>query len=101
MPQARERIVSGTTKARKELAHLMDVASKGTPVTIVAGERLVTMIARDTWLSLIERASLAEDTAALLADPEAMRKLRESHRDVKAGRGVSIDEAARLLGLEK
>jgi hypothetical protein len=37
-----ETIVAGTSKARREFARLYDVASKGTPVTIVAGERQVT-----------------------------------------------------------
>lgn len=96
-----ETIVAGTSKARKEFARLFTVASKGTPVTIIAGERQVTMVDRDIWLALLRRAAIAEDTAALLADPEALRKLKRSEHDVRAGRGVSIAEARRRLGLQR
>lgn len=95
-----EMIVAGTSKARKEFARLFAVASKGTPVTIIAGERQVTMVDRDVWLALLRRAAIAEDTAALLADPKALRKLKRSEQDVRAGRGVSIGEARRRLALQ-
>jgi len=96
-----ETIVAGTSKARKEFARLFDVASRGTPVTIIAGERQVTMVDRDVWLALLRRAAISEDTAALLADSEALRKLKKSEGDVRARRGVSIDEARRRLRLER
>lgn len=96
-----ETIVAGTTKARKEFARLFDVASKGTPVTIVAGERSVTMVDRDVWLSLLRRAAVSEDTAALLADTKALQKLKRSEQDVRARRGLSVQEARRRLGLER
>jgi len=96
-----ETIVAGTSKARKEFARLFVVASKGTPVTIIAGERQVTMVDRDVWLALLRRAAIAEDTAALLADPEALQKLKRSERDIRAGRGVSVAEARRQLRLQR
>ncbi len=96
-----ETIVAGTTKARKEFARLFDVASKGTPVTIVAGERSVTMVDRDIWLSLLRRAAVSEDTTALLADTKALQKLKRSEEDVRAHRGLSVQEARRRLGLER
>jgi PHD/YefM family antitoxin component YafN of YafNO toxin-antitoxin module len=101
MVLTRETFVAGTTDARKRLSRLVEAASKGTPVTIVAGDRIVTMVARDAWVSLLERVQAAEETAALLADPEAMRRLRQSRRDIKAGRGVGVAEAARLLNAEE
>jgi prevent-host-death family protein len=96
---ARETIVTGATEARRRLPELLDQASRGTPVTIAAGKRLVTIVDREAWLSLLERVEAAEETAALLADPEAMQKLLKSERDVRRGQGVSIEQAKRLLGL--
>lgn len=99
--ELRETIVAGTSRARRELPRLIDAASRGTPVTIVAGERQVTMVARDLWVKLVDQASLAQDTAALLADPDALRRVQRSLGDIKARRGLSVGEARKLLGLEK
>ncbi len=97
-----EKIISGTTRARHRLSSLIRDASRGTPVTIVApGGVAVTIISREQWLELRKRVETAEETVAMLADPESIRKLRESLQDMKAGRGVSSDEAARLLGLDE
>jgi hypothetical protein len=96
-----ETIVAGTSKARREFARLFEIASKGTPVTIVAGERQVTMVDRVAWLDLLRLAAAAEETAALLADREALRKLKRSEVDVRARRGVTVAEARRRLGIER
>lgn len=101
MTPAIETIVAGTSKARRDFARLFDVASKGTPVTIVAGERQVTMVDRDVWLVLLRRAAVLDDTASLLADSKALRKLKKSEADIRAGRGMSIEEARRVLRLER
>jgi len=101
MPMAIETIVAGTSRARRDFARLFDVASKGTPVTIVAGERQVTMVDRDVWLALLRRAAVLDDTASLLADSKALQKLKKSEADIRAGRGMSIEEARRMLRLER
>lgn len=95
-----ETIVAGTTRARKEFARLFNVASKGTPVTIVAGDRSVTMVDRSVWLALLRRVAVS-DTTALLADKRALQKLTRSERDVRARLGLTAQEARRRLGLER
>lgn len=96
---ARETIITGATEARRRLSELLDKASRGIPVTIAAGRRLVTIVDREEWLSLLERVEAAEETAALLADPKSMQRLLRSEQDVRRRRGVSVEEARRLLGL--
>ncbi len=95
-----ETIVSGTTRARSEFRKLFDLASRGTPVTIVAGDRAVTMLARERLGDLIRRVQIAEETASLLSDPEILRKLMRSLEDISAKKGISPAEARRLLGIE-
>ncbi len=96
-----ETIVGGTTRARERFPELFDAASRGRPVTIVSGERQVMMLARSLYLEILRRLEIAEETAAMLADTDVLRKLRESQEDIGAGRGVSPDDAERLLGLEE
>lgn len=96
-----ETIVSGTTRARNEFSKLFDLASRGKPVTIVAGDHAVTMLARSQIADLIRRVQIAEETAALLSDPETLRKVLRSLEDVKGRKGLTPADARRLLGLEE
>lgn len=97
----RERIVDGTTAARQHFADLFEDAASGTPVVVVSGQRQVLMLDRATVLEVVERLEAAEETLALLANPDAITRLARSEEDVRAGKGIGIDEAARLLGLEE
>lgn len=101
MSPLEETIVGGTTRARNEFSRYFDVASKGRPVTIVAGDRSVTMVARDSLIDVYNRLQVAEETIAMLLDPTVTQRLIASREDIKAGRGISPAEAARLLGLEE
>lgn len=97
----RERIVDGTTAARQQFADLFELASGGTPVLVVSGDRQVLMIDRRAILELAERVEAAEETLTMLAAPELLEKLRKSEEDVRAARGVSPEEASRLLGIDE
>lgn len=100
-PDRKEQIITGTSEARRRFSELVERASKGIPVTIAAGgKRVVTLISRDMWISLLERLDAAEETAAMLSEPDTLRKLLQSHEDAKSGRGITIEEAERLLGHE-
>ncbi len=101
IPLGRERIVDGTTSARQRFADLFETAASGTPVLIVSGDRQVLMVERSMVLDLIERIEAAEETLALMSDPEALRKIVRSEDDARSGQGISPDDAARLLGLEE
>lgn len=97
----RERIVDGTTAARQRFPELFEVAASGTPVLIVSGDRQVLMVERGAILDLLDRLEAAEEALALATDPEALRRLVSSHREARAGEGPTVEEAARLLGLEE
>ncbi len=73
MPIPAETIVAGTSRARREFARLFEAASKGTPVTIVAGERQVTMVDRDLWLALLRRAGRGVG----ITDARRVRRVRD------------------------
>lgn len=96
----RERIVDGTTAARQRFAELFDAAASGTATLIVSGERQVLMVDRAVVLDLLDRLEAAEETLALLTDPEVLRNLARSEEQARAGDGIGLEEATRLLGLD-
>jgi antitoxin YefM len=82
------------TEARARLTELLDeVNQRQEHVVITRNGRPAAVV-----LSSDEYEALAE-TLEILDDEELMEALRESERDVQAGRTSSLDEVRRELGL--
>lgn len=60
------------------------ITRKGRPVAVI--------VSSEEW-------EVLEETLDILSDPETMEALRESDKDVAAGRVYSWDEVKRELGL--
>ena len=82
------------TEARSRLTEILDeVEARHEHVVITRNGRPAAVV-----LSLEEYEAL-EETLEILQDDEALRALRESAEDVRAGRTLSLDEVRRDLGL--
>jgi prevent-host-death family protein len=82
------------TEARARLTELLDeVNERHEHVVITRNGRPAAVV-----LSSDEYEALAE-TLEVLEDDEALEALRESERDVRAGRVHSLDKVRRELGL--
>lgn len=82
------------TEARARLTELLDVVEKRHEhVVITRNGRPAAVV-----LSTNEYEALQE-TLEILEDEDTLAALRESERDVRAGRLTSLDEVRRELGL--
>jgi len=82
------------TEARARLTELLDeVEAREEHLVITRNGRPAAVV-----LSISEYDALAE-TLDILHDDETLAALRESERDVKAGRLTSLDDVRRKLGL--
>jgi antitoxin YefM len=82
------------TEARAHLTELLDeVESRHEHVVITRNGRPAAVV-----LSPDEYEALQE-TLEILQDEDTLQALRESERDVRAGRLTSLDEVRRELGL--
>lgn len=82
------------TEARANLTELLDdVEERHEHVVITRkGRPAAVVVSPDEWEAL-------EETLEILQDEGTLTSLRESERDVKAGRLFSLDEVRRDLGL--
>ena len=82
------------TEARARLSDLLDeVEARHEHIVITRNGRPLAVV-----LSAQEYEAL-EETLEILADEDTLDALRESERDVQAGRLASLDEVRRELGL--
>ena len=82
------------TEARARLTELLDdVEARHEHVVITRlGRPAAVLVSTEEWEAL-------EETLEILQDEETLTALRESEKDVKAGRLFSLDEVRRELGL--
>jgi antitoxin YefM len=82
------------TEARASLSELLDdVAARHEHVVITRkGRPAAVVVSPEEWEAI-------EETLEILQDEETLGALRESERDVNAGRLFSLDEVRRELGL--
>jgi prevent-host-death family protein len=82
------------TEARAHLTELLDdVETRHEHVVITRkGRPAAVVISPDEWDAI-------EETLEVLQDEEVLVALRESEKDVKAGRLFTLDEVRRELGL--
>jgi antitoxin YefM len=82
------------TEARARLTELLDeVEARHEHVVITRNGKPTAVV-----LSTVEYDAL-EETLEILQDEDTLEALRESERDVQAGRLSSLDEVRRELGL--
>jgi prevent-host-death family protein len=82
------------TEARARLTELLDdVEARHEHVVITRlGRPAAVLVSTEEWEAL-------EETLEILQDEETLTALRDSEKDVKAGRLFSLDEVRRELGL--
>ena len=82
------------TEARARLTELLDdVEARHEHVVITRlGRPAAILVSTEEWEAL-------EETLEILQDEETLTALRDSEKDVKAGRLFSLDEVRRELGL--
>ena len=82
------------TEARARLTELLDdVRARHEHVVITRlGRPAAVLVSTEEWEAL-------EETLEILQDEETLTALRDSEKDVKAGRLFSLDEVRRELGL--
>ena len=83
------------TKAREELASLVDNARKrldeyvitvnGTPAAVI-----ISAVEYDSW----------KETNEILADKELMKAIKEGEEDIKKGRYITLDQLKKELKLD-
>lgn len=84
--------VSATT-ARKNLYDLIDeVSASGKRVGITKkGETKAVLVSQEGWDAMMV-------TLETLSDPELMEQIRQSDKDIKAGRYVTLEQLEKELG---
>ncbi len=92
------------SEVRKNLASLLrEVAAGKGPVSIAQDSHVeVSLISRRDWIGLRERLEILEDLAEtyeILNDTDLMRRLRESEKNIRRGRGYSLNRSRRMMGL--
>ena len=82
------------SQARKDLYDLIDdVASSGKEIGITKkGETRAVLVSQEEWDAM-------QVTMETLSDPELMEQIRESEKDVKAGRVFSLEEVMEELNI--
>ena len=81
------------TQARKEFFKLLTEVGKGKHVKItLEGHPPVMLVPEAEWEGLIE-------TLEVMSDPELMRDIRQGMREMKDGKGITLEELEKKLGL--
>lgn len=83
------------TKARNDLPTLVNNAAKKLDEYVIT----VNGVPQAVLMSAVEFDSWRE-TEEILADPEAMKEIREAEKDVEAGRYVTLEQLKKELKLD-
>lgn len=95
-----ERILSAT-EARQQFSKVLKEARSGQPVVIHQPRQAdVTIVARDYVLNLrktLEELIAVLESYELAQDPNVLAAIQKSEQDIKSGRTVLLQDAARIL----
>lgn len=94
-----DRIVR-VSEFKRNPARYLDEVRRGRPVTITQGRKAECIVLpRERWAQVLARLEELEEeleTLQLMLEPRVQRRLAEGLPE----RGISLDEARRILGLE-